>query len=120
MDIETNQVVIGGEYRYVIIEKNTGKLLDDAQGYGYKTAQGAHKAGWYKYQNGKKKIDSEKSIAKQFWKLHRDIKNDVIDMLEGNIKEICRGEITETQIITDFEKQYGFVIPKSALKYLEA
>lgn len=34
--------------RYVVVDKDTGAILDDAQGYGYKTARGAHAAWAYK------------------------------------------------------------------------
>lgn len=105
--------------RYVIVEKETGKLLDDAQGYGYKTSQGAHKAGWYKFQRGKEKIASDKIVAKKFWQQHPDIKQEIIKMLEYNVKEICRGEITDTDIINDLEKHYGVIFPQAAIKYLE-
>ena len=36
------------EKRYVIIDANTGELLDDAQGYGFKTAQKAYASYGYK------------------------------------------------------------------------
>lgn len=36
------------EIRYYIVSTATGKALDDAQGYGYKTAQKAHAAYTYK------------------------------------------------------------------------
>lgn len=34
--------------RYVVIEADSGAILDDAQGYGYKSAQKAHRAYAYK------------------------------------------------------------------------
>ena len=35
------------ETRFVIMDLETGEILDDAQGYGYKTAVKAHRAyGW--------------------------------------------------------------------------
>ena len=46
-------------YRYIVVDKETGEVLDDAQGYGYKTAQGAHKA--YVYKTRDKSKDSEKA-----------------------------------------------------------
>ena len=36
------------ESRFVVINEDTGKILDDAQGYGYKTPQKAHAAWAYK------------------------------------------------------------------------
>lgn len=119
MEFETKKVMIGGEIRYTIVERGTGKLLDDAQGYGFKTAQRAHKAGWYKFQGGKGKITSEKAIARTFWEQHQDVREEFVLSLEYGIKELARGEITETEIISDLEKQFGLHIPKVAIKYLE-
>ena len=39
----------------------TGKVIDDAQGYGYKTEQSAHKAAAYKFKGGQKKADDAKA-----------------------------------------------------------
>jgi hypothetical protein len=114
MEFETRKV----GSRYVIVEKGTEKVLDDAQGYGYKTAEGAHKAGWFKFQRGNKKIASDKTAAKKFWKQHPDIKKEFVQSLEYGVKELSRGEITEAGIISDLEKQFGIVIPKAAIKYL--
>lgn len=33
--------------RYVVVDATTGAIIDDAQGYGYKTAQNAHRAHGY-------------------------------------------------------------------------
>jgi hypothetical protein len=38
------------EKRYVVVDTETGKMLDDAQGYGYKSAQKAHAAYAYKHE----------------------------------------------------------------------
>lgn len=58
--------------RYVVIDRDTGEVLDDAQGYGYKTAQNAHKA--YGYKNPSKKKIREKKLKtrriKQWMKEH--------------------------------------------------
>ncbi len=46
--------VLSSEYdrRYIVIDKDSGEVLDDAQGYGYKTARGAHAAWAYKTRAG--------------------------------------------------------------------
>ena len=41
--------------RYVVIDEATGEIVDDAQGYGYKSAQNAHRAHAYKSMPPKKK-----------------------------------------------------------------
>lgn len=41
--------------RFVITDTNNN-IIDDAQGYGYKTKQTAEKALWYKFKGGREKI----------------------------------------------------------------
>jgi hypothetical protein len=41
--------------RYVVVEEVSGEIVDDAQGYGYKSAQDAHRAHGYKSMPPKKK-----------------------------------------------------------------
>ena len=63
------EVVRGGsedkEYnpRYIIINKLTGEIIDDAQGYGYKTKRNAYAC--YGYKNRDKSKDSEKEYKKR-------------------------------------------------------
>lgn len=60
-----------------------GNLIDDAQGYGYKSAQSAHKAAAYKFKGGKQKSDA----AKLFWRKHPDFAEKMLDELIANVKE---------------------------------
>ena len=41
--------------RYVVVDEATGEIVDDAQGYGYKSAQNAHRAHAYKSMAPEKK-----------------------------------------------------------------
>lgn len=43
------------EKRYVVVDAVTGSIVDDAQGYGYKTAHNAHRAHAYKAMPPKRK-----------------------------------------------------------------
>jgi len=38
------QILINNQKRFVLMDNETRKIVDDAQGYGYKTVQGAYKA----------------------------------------------------------------------------
>lgn len=62
------------EFRFVVVEKETGKVLDDAQGYGYKTVQKAYAA--WNYKNRDKSKDKEKakkrSAILKWMKEHKD------------------------------------------------
>lgn len=44
--------------RYVVVDKETGEIIDDAQGYGYKSKRNAYAA--YKYKHRDKSKDKEK------------------------------------------------------------
>lgn len=61
--------------RYMIIDSETGEILDDAQGYGYRTKQKAHAAWAYKHPSKKAKKNRNKNIArnKQFLKKHHKL-----------------------------------------------
>ncbi len=41
-----------GEKRYIILNKATGEILDDAQGYGFRSRRKAYAAFTYKQHNG--------------------------------------------------------------------
>lgn len=51
------------EFRYRIVSSETGEVLDDAQGYGYKTAQKAYAA--YAYKKRDRAKDKEKQEKKK-------------------------------------------------------
>ena len=57
--------VLSSKYdrRYVVVDKETGAILDDAQGYGYKTVRGAYAAWAYKTRDKSK--DKEKAQKRQ-------------------------------------------------------
>lgn len=41
--------LLTGERRYVVVDKENGNVLDNAQGYGYKTIRNAYAAYAYKH-----------------------------------------------------------------------
>lgn len=73
------EIVDFGVDRFCIIDSETGEILDDDNGYGYKTRQKAH-AGW----SYKRKSDSEKKAIKNIeqavrsWiKGHRELEDEI-------------------------------------------
>lgn len=104
--------------RFVIVD-NCGKVVDDAQGYGYTTAQKAHKAMWYKFGGGQQKINKEKREAIAFWREHRALEKAISDAYGCNFKELARDEITEEDLIDSVCANKGVpVFPKGYLKYM--
>ena len=87
--VESKKHSKNGKIRYVIKNIKTGKILDDAQGYGYKTAQKAYAA--YAYKTRDKSLDKEKALKrekiKRWMKEHKDFVND----LECFAIEITKG-----------------------------
>lgn len=67
------------EKRWCIMDEETGEILDDAQGYGYKTPQKAYAAWGYKHRDTSK--DAEKlektKVIKQWMKEHRSFMRDL-------------------------------------------
>lgn len=65
----------GYDKRYVVVDEATGEVLDDAQGYGYKTAQNAHRAHAYKSMPPKKRRqrDAVKRRVHRWCGQHSDV-----------------------------------------------
>jgi len=105
------------ENRFVIINEETGEILDDAQGYGYKTEQSAHKASWFRYGGGETKINTEKSETKQFFKNNPEIKNFIINLYDNNFKEICAGLNATEEILKSIKQEFNVELPKFYIKY---
>ena len=78
------------EPRYIVIDAETGEILDDAQGYGFKSIKGAYASYYYKNSDSyTKKQDTknkEKKI-KQWMKEHQDF----IDEMDDIAFEIAKG-----------------------------
>lgn len=77
------------ETRFRIVATDTGEILDDAQGYGYKTAQKAYAAYAYKTRSkrkNKEKIAKTKHI-KQWMKEHKSF----VQAMDNIAFEIAKG-----------------------------
>ena len=102
------------DLRYIIVDDD-GKIIDDAQGYGYKSKQKAHKAMWYKFKDGKQKTDQKRQEKEKFFKQHKGLAKFLNRIYENNFKEIARGEVTEQDIINEVKEEFGIIIPKNYL-----
>lgn len=77
------------EIRYCIVSNETGEVLDDAQGYGYRTAQKAYAAYAYKTRDkskDKEKADKKKHIQ-QWMKKHKGF----VKAMNDTAFEIAKG-----------------------------
>lgn len=103
------------EIRFMIVDENDN-ILDDAQGYYYKTKEKATKAAWWKFKDGK----NVQSILNKEIKLllieNPTLKNFINDIYEINMKDICNGIILDDEIIKSVFDNFGIEISKKQLK----
>lgn len=61
------------KHPWVLIDSNTGKIIDDAQGYGYRSPQKAHACYAYRHRTPQqaKKHKKNQQNAKIWWKKHK-------------------------------------------------
>ena len=102
------------ENRFVVVD-NDGKIIDDANGYGFKTALKAKKAMWYKFCGGKEKIQKQKTMKAQYFKEHPGLEKFLENLYEDNVKELCRGEFDDTDILEAVKEEFGIGIPTEYL-----
>jgi len=104
------------EVRYAISDDD-GKIIDDAQGWGYTSAAKANKAMWYKFKGGKQKIQSKNDKRKSFFKKYNGLEQFINDIFENNFKEIARGEVTDEDILEEIKNEFGVDMPPEYLRY---
>lgn len=85
---------------------------------GYKSAQSAQKALWYKFKNGKEIISEKKFKIKEIAKNHKDLVKFVGDLYLTWFKELARGEITDLNFIKDIDEKFGIKLSVSQIRML--
>ena len=117
VDLKKIEVVRGGsedsDYspRYIIIDKETGEVLDDGQGYGYKTKRNAYAC--YGYKNRDKSKDHEKEYKKRCVKRFCKANREFISLLERIEFEISVGkcgpeDVFNTKLVRKIFKDHGY------------
>lgn len=97
--------------RFVIVNDNN-KVIDDANGYGYRSISKAKKGMWYKFEGGREKINKDRNKRRAFFKKHEGLEDYLMSMWECNVKELYRGEVTEEDIINAVEEKFGIQLPR--------
>lgn len=87
--IFSRELSSGRDKRYVVIDKNTQEIVDDAQGYGYRSPQKAYAA--YAYKHRDKSKDKEKAAKakkiRSWMKEHKDF----VKLMDQIAFEITKG-----------------------------
>jgi len=105
-----------GKGRFVIINKNTKDVIDDAQGYGYKTKEGANKCLWYLFKGGKDTIENQKNLYLKWKQENKEMYKRIDDILFINFDEQEHEEMID--IIVRVEKEFDKIIPNEVRTYL--
>jgi hypothetical protein len=115
--------IINLEKRYIVVDSSDDtKILDDAQGYGFKTIQKAHKCATFKIKYGGK---NRKKDVKELFRNHpvlKSVGNEVEYMMFNAMKEmedLTKKEINEMVIETVKIKSpevYEIIMNDSSLK----
>lgn len=79
------------EKRFRIISTATGEILDDAQGYGYKTAQKAYAA--YAYKIRDKSKDKEKAAKKKVIEAWMKEHKSFVNLMDAYALDIAKGSM---------------------------
>ena len=87
------------ETRYRIIEIASGKVLDDAQGHGYRTMQKAYAV--YEYKTRDKSKDKRKRMAKHWLSEHKDMEGPALDIAKGQFAPGAKFGAKQMQGILD-------------------
>jgi hypothetical protein len=66
--IESKELSTAGKKRYIVVDIKTGEVMDDAQGYGYKSIKNAYSAFAYKTRDkSKDKEKKQKELKIKSW-----------------------------------------------------
>ena len=77
--------------RFIVIDAESGKVLDDAQGYGYKTAQKAIVAFKWKHDKKAQAWRKKKKKIKKWLEENPEFDNELEDMLFQTQKAVYQG-----------------------------
>ncbi len=105
--------------RFAIADENNC-IIDDAQGYGYKTWQSAKRAAVWKYDGGKEKLKNQKQQYLNWVKedSNATIVKEINDTFELNWKELSRNEVTVDDIFNSIEQKFNIKLPSFVKKQI--
>lgn len=97
-----------GDDRYILINTETGEIVDNAQGYGYKSIQGAYAA--YSYKTRDRSKDKERELKKReirkWMKEHKSFVEELDNIAFINLKDGIDKDISAKDV-KDLLKNYG-------------
>ena len=115
MSYKSIEKIVKGNNRFVIINEETNEIVDDADGFGYKSLSSCNKVLWYKFKKGKEKIEEKKLEIKTFYNEHPEIRKFILDTY--NKEGLFYSNDVLLYLIGLVEKEFGIILPIDYLKY---
>lgn len=118
--VQSDELSKSYDNRYVMIDTRTGEILDDAQGYEYKTIKNAFAAFCYKQYNSKSDTKKKKALQKRIGKWldsHRSFSSYLDDCLFRACKYQEEDQFDE-QFLKDVLKEYNIELTSFSVKQL--
>ena len=116
MGYKSIEKIVKGNNRFVIINEENNEIVDDGNGFGYKTLSSCDKALWYKFKKGKEKIEERKLEIKTFYNEHPEIRKYILDVYKK--EELFYSESVILYLIELVEKKFGIILPIDYLKHI--
>lgn len=110
------------EIRYCILSTDTGEVLDDAQGYGYKTAQKAYSA--YAYKTRDKSKDKERAAKKKHIEQWMTENKSFVRLMDDYTFQIAKGTMApddkfDAKFVKDLLEEQGLETDFTASELLK-
>lgn len=119
--IKSEELSSAFDNRFIIININTGEILDDAQGYGYKTIEKAFAAFYYKKNNKKSDAKKKKALKKtieRWLDKNEDFKDDIEYWIIQIIAKGCTDVVLNEETVGDLLKAHNIELKSFSIKQL--
>lgn len=111
--VPENWTVIPRGDRFIIVERETNNVIDDAQGYGFKTKDGAYKAAYYKL--NQKSIIHKQRVVNNFLENHPEFNWRLCDLMMDAAK--FNGSV-QPEMVEQLADELSQVLPYSGEEFL--
>ena len=100
--------------RFIAVDPDTGEVIEDGNGYGYKTKQNAIKAAYWHFNKGQ--ITHENKVVEKFMKEHKSFGTWISDEMFYSMKD---GEDFTAERLKQMAEEQELELPFPPAKFLK-
>jgi len=119
--IKSEELSSAFDNRFIIINIHTGEILDDAQGYGYKTIEKAFAVFYYKKNNKKSDAKKKKTLKRtieRWLDKNEDFEDDIEYWIIQIIAKGCTDVVLNEETVGDLLKAHNIELKSFSIKQL--